>query len=57
MLASAAAGSVLEISDDVHRLGDLCCFILRDVLAFVFSFVRLLSAAWLLFLPWSLWPR
>ena len=24
MLASAAAGSVLEISDDVHRLGRLC---------------------------------
>ena len=56
MLASAAAGSVLEIGDDVHRLGGLCFFILRDVLAFVFSFVRLQSTAWRQFLPWSLWP-
>ena len=32
MLASAAAGSVLEMSDDVHRWGGLCFFILRSIL-------------------------
>ena len=36
MLASAAAGSVLEIGDDVHRLGSLCSSILRTFLLLPF---------------------
>ena len=36
MLASAAAGSVLEISVDVHRLGRLCFSLLRMFLLLPF---------------------
>jgi len=36
VLASAAAGSVLEIGDDVHRLSGLYFFILRNVFVSVF---------------------
>jgi hypothetical protein len=36
VLASAAAGSVLEIGDDVHRLGGLCSSILRTFLLLPF---------------------
>jgi hypothetical protein len=36
VLASAAAGSVLEIGDDVHRLGGFCFFVLRNVLLLPF---------------------
>jgi hypothetical protein len=32
VLALAAAGSVLEMSKDVHRWGRLCFFILRGIL-------------------------
>ena len=43
MLASAAAGSVLEIGDDVHRLGRFCFSILGKV--FALAVVRPRSAA------------
>ena len=40
MLASAAAGSVLEIGDDVHRLGGLCSSILRTFFCFCLFFCQ-----------------
>ena len=43
MLASAAAGSMLEFSDDVHRWGGLCFFILRAVFAFCQAAIRCLA--------------
>ena len=38
MLASAAAGSVLEFGGAVHSLGCFCFFILWNVFAFAFAF-------------------
>ena len=38
MLASAAAGSVLEFGGAVHLLGCFCFFILKNVFAFAFAF-------------------
>jgi hypothetical protein len=37
VLASAAAGSVLDLDDDFHPLVHFCFFILRKVFAFAFS--------------------
>jgi hypothetical protein len=39
VLASAAAGSVLEFGGAVHSLGCFCFFILWNVFAFAFAFV------------------
>ena len=38
MLASAAAGSVLEFGGAVHSLGCFCFFILWNVFVFAFAF-------------------
>jgi hypothetical protein len=38
VLASAAAGSVLEFGGAVHSLGCFCFFILWNVFAFAFAF-------------------
>lgn len=38
MLASAAAGSVLEFGGAVHSVGCFCFFILWNVFAFAFAF-------------------
>ena len=39
MLALAAAGSVLEVGGTVHRLSDLCSFLIRKVFVFVLVLV------------------
>ena len=45
MLASAAAGSVLEFGGAVHSLGCFCFFILWNVFAFAFAFAFAFSQA------------
>jgi len=45
VLASAAAGSVLEFGGAVHSLGCFCFFILWNVFAFAFAFAFAFSQA------------
>ena len=47
MLASAAAGAVLEMSDIVHRLDGFCFFILRKFFVFALVLCQAASRRWL----------